>query len=108
MGWVRLLLMVNLFLLYKAEKPSVCLSVCIFPRHADNSVACASIETRPARNDCYVFWHQRACYLKFPEAIMFDSEALKTPMLAIIKTAGGSNTVEVTFFVNAVTFFLAL
>ena len=43
-------------LLYKAEKPSVCLSVCIFGTlMSDNSVVSVSIETRLARNKSCVF-----------------------------------------------------
>ena len=38
-------------LLYKAEKPSVRLSVCPSDRHADISAVYASIETRLARNE---------------------------------------------------------
>ena len=41
------------YLLYKAEKPSVCLSVLIF-WHADISVVSASIETGLARNESCV------------------------------------------------------
>ena len=40
-----------LSLLYKAEKPSVCLSVRPSDRHADISAVYASIETRLARNE---------------------------------------------------------
>ena len=38
-------------LLYKAEKPSVCLSVCPSDRHAGISAVSASIETVLARNE---------------------------------------------------------
>ena len=48
----------------------------------------------------FIFW-------SFQDLSSFNNEALKTPMSAIIKKAAGSNPVEVTFLVNAVTFFLA-
>ena len=48
----------SIYLLYKAEKPSVCLSVrpsvCTF-WHADNSAVSARIETGLARNESCVF-----------------------------------------------------
>ena len=44
-------LLVYSSLLYKAEKPSVCLSVRPSDRHADISAVYASIETRLARNE---------------------------------------------------------
>ena len=66
------------FLLYKVEKPSVRLSVHLhFTHHADNSVMCASLKTRLARNNCYVFWHQRVCFLKFPGAIVFRQRSVE-------------------------------
>ena len=42
-------------LLYKAEKPSVCLSVHLHFWNADNSVVYASIETGLALNESCVF-----------------------------------------------------
>ena len=42
------------FLLHKAEKPFVCLSVCNF-WHADNSAVSARIEMGLARNESCVF-----------------------------------------------------
>ena len=96
------------YLLYKAEKPSVCSSIHIFPRHADNSVECASIEARLARNDCYVFRHQQVCFLKFPGAIIFrqwsfeDTHVEKKRPLS--KKASGSSPGAVIFIVNVVTF----
>ena len=47
----RLSVCLSVRLLYKAEKPSVCLSVCPSDRHADISAVYASIETRLARNE---------------------------------------------------------
>ena len=43
-------------LLYKAEKPSVCLSA-FFPRQAANSAVSTWIDARFARNESYVLWH---------------------------------------------------
>ena len=42
-------------LLYKAEKPSVCPSVCLHFWYADNSAVSARIETGLARNESCVF-----------------------------------------------------
>ena len=47
------------YLLYKAEKPSVCLSVHLHFWHADNSAVFASIETGLARNESCVFKQQK-------------------------------------------------
>ena len=93
---------------YKAEKPSVCLSVRLhFTRHADNSVVCASIETRLARNDCYVFWHQQV-YFKFLGAIVFRQRSVEDTHVEkkrpLSKKVNGSNPGEVIFLMNAVTF----
>ena len=44
----------SLNLLYKAEKPSVCLSVCLHFWHAHNSAVFALIETGLAQNESCV------------------------------------------------------
>ena len=53
--FIGLSLTVNL--LYKAEKPSVCLTVCLSVRlrHADISAVSARIETGLTRNESCVF-----------------------------------------------------
>ena len=53
-----------LYLLYKAEKPSVCLSVHLHFWHADNSAASAWIETGFARNERCVFEDNRVYFYK--------------------------------------------
>ena len=52
-------------LLYKAEKPSVCLSVCLSVRiccRVDISAVAAWIDVRLARCDSYVFWHDEVYF----------------------------------------------
>ena len=51
-------------LLYKAEKPSVCPSVCLHFWHADNSAVSARIETRLARSESCVFGDHKVCFYK--------------------------------------------
>ena len=60
-------------LIYKAEKLSVCLSVCLSGTfwHADISVVSASIETGLARNDTYVFWLQQVFSYKLSRTVPF-------------------------------------
>ena len=48
-------------LLYKAEKPSVCLSVRTFLA-VSFSAAAAWIDVRLARRDSYVFWHDQVYF----------------------------------------------
>ena len=48
-------------LLYKAEKPSVCLSVRTFLAVSFSAVA-AWIDVRLARCDSYVFWHDEVYF----------------------------------------------
>ena len=50
-------------LLYKAQKPSVCLSICT-SWHADNSVMSAWIKTRRARNESCVFEDHKVYFYK--------------------------------------------
>ena len=50
-------------LLYKAEKPSVCLSVCTF-WHADISAVSTRIETGLARNESCVFEDHKVYFYK--------------------------------------------
>ena len=50
--------MIYIYLLYKAKKPSVCLSDC----HANISAVYASIETGLARNESRVFWDHQVCF----------------------------------------------
>ena len=54
---IIMILSILVHLLYKAEKPSVCLSVCLSVRlrHADISAVSAQIETGLARNESCVF-----------------------------------------------------
>ena len=51
-------------LLYKAEKPSVSLSVCLHFWHADNSAVSARIETGLARNESCVFEDHKVYFYK--------------------------------------------
>ena len=51
-------------LLYKAKKPSVCLSVHLHFWHADNSTVCALIETGLARNESCVFEEHKVYFYK--------------------------------------------
>ena len=61
-------------LLYKAEKPSVCLSVCLSDRLAGNSVMSACIDVGLALRDSYVLWHVQVCFKKFLSAIVCSPE----------------------------------
>ena len=67
----------NLYLLYKAEKPSVRPSVCLSDRHADFSVVYASIETRLARNESWIFWDHEVYFYKSTRAITHLHECSK-------------------------------
>ena len=51
----------SLLLLYKAEKPSVCLSVRTFCAVWFSAMA-AWIDVRLARCDSYVFWHDEVYF----------------------------------------------
>ena len=64
-------------LLYKAEKPSVCLSVHPHFWHADISVMSASIETRLARNQSCAFGHHRVYFYKPTEPKIHRQECVK-------------------------------
>ena len=55
---------VNANLLYKAEKPPVCPSVCLHFWHADNSAVSARIETGLARNESCVFEDHKVYFYK--------------------------------------------
>ena len=57
-------------LLYKAEKPSVCLSVCLSVRRAGNSAVSAWTKVGLALHNSYVLWHVQVCFKKFPDAIV--------------------------------------
>ena len=81
---------------------TVCLSVCMIPRHADNSLVRVSIETKLARNDSCAFWHHTA-NLFFE---LFSSYGISTAKrwrhpckekTANIKKANGSSSGEVAF-----------
>ena len=61
-------------LLYKAEKPSVCLSVRLSVRRDGNSVVSACINMGLALHDSYVFWHVQVCFKKFISAILRSPE----------------------------------
>ena len=63
-------------LLYKAEKPSVCLSVCP-DRHAAISAVSACIETRLARYESTVFWDNEVCFKNSTRAITHPHECAK-------------------------------
>ena len=60
-----------IYLLYKAEKLSVCLLSVVTFWHADISVVSASIETGLAQNDTYVFWLQQVCSYKLSQIVIF-------------------------------------
>ena len=63
------------YLLYKAEKPSVCLSVRLsVGRLASNSVVSACIDVRLALRDSYVLWHVQVCFKKFLSAVVCSPE----------------------------------
>ena len=53
-------------LLYKAEKPSVRLSV----RRDGNSAVSAWTNVGLALHDSYVIWHVQVCFKKFPDTIV--------------------------------------
>ena len=65
------------FLLYKVEKPSVCLSVRLHFWHADNSVVCALIETGLARNESCVFREHKVYFYKPTEPTVHRQECIK-------------------------------
>ena len=65
-------------LLYKAEKPSVCLSVCLHFWHADNSAVFASIETGLARNESCVFKQHKVYFYKLAEPTIHRQGVYKT------------------------------
>ena len=75
---MRIVLVVDFYLLYKAEKPSVrpvCLSVCLsVGRLAGNSVVSACIDVGLALRDSYVLWHVQVCFKKFLNAIVCSPE----------------------------------
>ena len=71
-GQVHLLVYYN----YKAEKPSVCPSA-FFPRHADNLVISAWINSGFGLCDCGVFWHEQVCFYKSVGALCWAHECLK-------------------------------
>jgi len=56
---------------------SVCLSVLIFPRHADNSVILAQIDSELGLSDSYGLWHQQVCFYKFLRPLSWAQERLK-------------------------------
>ena len=53
----------SMHLLYKAEKLSVCLSVCTF-WHADNSALSVRVETRLTQNESCVFEAHKVYFYK--------------------------------------------
>ena len=68
-------------LLYKAEKLSVCLSVCLSVRlhfwHADNSTVCALMEMGLARNVSCVFEQHKVYFYKSTEPTIHRQECVK-------------------------------
>ena len=66
-----------LYLLYKAEKPSVCLSVHLNFWQADNSVSSAWIETRFAWNERCVFVDHRVYFYKPTQPTVHQQERVK-------------------------------
>ena len=64
-------------LLYKAEKPSVRLSVCLHFWHAHNSAVFASIETGLARNESCVIEEDYVYFNKPTEPNVHRQECLK-------------------------------
>ena len=69
-------ILVHLLLLYKAEKPSVCLSVRIFLAVWISAMA-ARNDVGLARNDSYVFWRDEVYFKKFLSALVFRQESAK-------------------------------
>ena len=62
-------------LLYKAEKPSVRLSVCLsVGRLTGNSVVSACIDVGLALHDSYVLWHVQVCFKKLLSAVVCSPE----------------------------------
>ena len=61
-------------LLYKAEKPSVCLSVRLPVRRTSNSVVSACIDVGLALHDSDVLWHVQVCFKKFLSTIVCPLE----------------------------------
>ena len=64
-------------LLYKAEKLSVCLSVCLHFWHADNSAVSASIETGLARNESCVCKQHKVYFYKLTEPTIHRQECVE-------------------------------
>jgi len=65
-------------LLYKDEKPSVCLSVCLhFWCHTANSVILAWIHLRLGLSDSYGLWHKQVCFYKFLRPLSWAQECFK-------------------------------
>ena len=65
------------YLLYKDEKPSVCLSVRPSDRPADISAVSAWIDVRLARNESCVFWNHVVCLYKSLSATVGPHECAK-------------------------------
>ena len=62
--------------IYKAEKPSVCLSIYCF-WHADNLAVSASIEAGLAQNESCVFKEHKVYFQKPTEPTVHQQECLK-------------------------------
>ena len=56
---------------------SVYLSVRIFPRHADNSVILAWIDSGLGLSDSYGLWHEQVCFYKFLRPVCWAQGCLK-------------------------------
>ena len=103
---LHLLLILDYLLLYKAEKPSVCLSVHLhFFLVTLITLSCVHwskpdlLETIAMSSGISKF-----ILVSFQELSSFSSEALKTPMSAIIKKGRWIESWWGHFFVNVVTF----
>ena len=70
----------RIYIIKLKSRPSVCLH--FFPRHADNSVVSAWIDSGLDLCDSCVLWHEQVCFYKSVSALCWAHKSLKGTAVA--------------------------